>query len=152
MQNLSQAPSSSPYTSMIIPPAHCKAACQTQAGPNRQQLQGQGMSSSYGASTVLVLRVGPASFAIYVKTPHILTKTALLGETSKWSTQCPKCLPPPVMLSYYTTACGSSSEAHQQRAQLSGSQRHTWAGRWTGNSKKTAPRSSPTPQEPQYSL
>jgi hypothetical protein len=63
--------------------------------------QGQDMCNNHEASMVLCAAGESSQFAILGRTAQILAKTALLGETSTWSSQPPQYLPPPVLLSYY---------------------------------------------------
>lgn len=92
-----------------------------------------------------------SQFAILKRTAQILAKTALLGETSTWSSQPPQYLPPPVLLSYYKQHVDLvlifAMQAHQNslenlylHCRLSPPTRvtaewftgHTWAGRCSG--------------------
>ena len=92
-----------------------------------------------------------SQFAILGRTAQILAKTALLGETSTWSSQPPQYLPPPVLLSYYKQHVDLilifAMQAHQNslenlylHCRLSPPTRvtaewftgHTWAGRCSG--------------------
>ena len=59
------------------------------------------MCNKYEASMVLCAAGGSSQFAFFVRTAQILAKTALVGETSTWSSRPPECLPSPVLLSYY---------------------------------------------------